>query len=79
MHGWVILHPALTKKEYAKKHLGGSMRFAHAVDASVETDYFQRRNWNSHGIRLTREQWRAKYRPDCKMVRATLSLHNRQV
>ena len=79
MRGWVILHPALTKKEYAAKYLDGKMRFAKSVDAWVETDYFQHRNWNGHGVRNTREQWRAKYRPDCQMVRATLSLHNNLV
>lgn len=39
----------------------------------VEVDYFDCRAWTDKGRRVSRETWRLAYRPDCRMVRATLT------
>jgi hypothetical protein len=60
--GWVIIHP----------------------NGRIETTYFDTKVWrvkdqwseklNAYRyVRVSRERWREVYRPDCHMVRATLS------
>jgi hypothetical protein len=38
----------------------------------VETDYFNAKKWIVKGVAMTRRTWRKHYRPDCKMVQATM-------
>jgi ABC-type antimicrobial peptide transport system ATPase subunit len=43
-------------------------------NGQVETDYFHsRRWWWGEGKYVSRETWRKTFRPDCRMVRATLT------
>lgn len=43
-------------------------------DGSVETDYFRSAKWSSKGVEVSRATWRKRYRPECRMVRATLTI-----
>lgn len=40
----------------------------------VETDYFQNKTWDNDGRLVSRKTWRRHFRPDCRMVRAKMSL-----
>ena len=43
-------------------------------DGRIELDYFYTKNWYNPkiGKKRGRENWRKHFRPDCKIVRATL-------
>lgn len=73
LKGWVILHPAKTKKQVIAE--GMPARFAKPSSAYVEVIDFHVKRWKSRKIpgHVTREKWRSKFRPDCQIVRATLT------
>jgi hypothetical protein len=71
----VLLHPAYTRRKYAEALCSGNLMFAKSVDASVETDYFQQTKFVDHGKRISRKEWHRRFRPDCVMVKATLTIH----
>ena len=48
-------------------------------DGSVETDYFSSTKWSSKGVEVSRATWRKRYRPKCRMVRATLTFSSQPV
>lgn len=77
MRGWVILHPRRENNTHLPK--GDPARTI--SEPYVETDYFWVRRWDARKstnpnprARYTRAEWQRTYRPDCTMVRATLTL-----
>lgn len=51
--------------------------FVHA-GGFVETDYFNVRRFTDKGRRISAVRWREKYRPNCRMVKATLTVPMRK-
>ena len=74
MKGWVLLHPAYTRRQYADAFCSGNLMFAKSVPASVEVDYFKHTEFYDHGRRISPKDWHRRFRPDCVMVKATLTI-----
>jgi hypothetical protein len=42
-------------------------------DGTIEMDHFKTRQFSSRGVRVSRDVWRTLYRPNCTLVRGTLT------